>query len=150
MKERTPAAARNDLRRLLAGQKLGVLATRERRSPYQSLVAFAASADLRHLYFATAKNTRKHANLVRSPGASMLIDDRRNVAADFDRGVAVTALGRAEAVKPGSRKAVFALYLGKHPSLAGFVQSPACQMFQLKVETYVMVGKFEQVRVIEP
>ncbi len=150
MKARTPSDGRDDLRRLLVGQRLGVLATREPRAPYQSLVAFAVSPDLKHLYFATAKDTRKHANLVRSPWVSMLFDDRRNAAADFDRGVAVTALGQAAAVSARSREGIFALYLRRHPALENFVRSPACRMFQLRVETYIMVRKFQQVRVIRP
>jgi hypothetical protein len=36
----------------------------------------------------------------------MLFDDRRNSAADFDRGVAVTVLGRAEKVKTRSRQEI--------------------------------------------
>ena len=47
MKTRRRLDIRTVIRRLLAGQKLGVLATRESRAPYQSLVAFTASGDLR-------------------------------------------------------------------------------------------------------
>ncbi|TFG75501.1 MAG: pyridoxamine 5'-phosphate oxidase family protein, partial [Chrysiogenales bacterium] len=115
------------IRRLLAGQKLGVLATRDPLSPYQSLVAFAVSKDLKHIYFATAVNTRKHANLIRFPEVSMLFDDRRNAAADFDRGIAVTVLGRVAEVKVRSRKEVLGLYVRKHPTLEGFVKSPSCR-----------------------
>lgn len=80
---------RTVIRRLLSGQKLGVLATRETRSPYQNLVAFAVSGDLRHIYFATAAETRKHANLIRFPRVSMLFDNRSNAAADFYQGIDV-------------------------------------------------------------
>lgn len=138
------------IRRLLARQKLGVLATREPRSPYQSLVAFAVSRDLKHIYFATGVDTRKHANLIRFPQVSMLFDDRRNAAADFNRGIAVAALGRAEEVKTRSRKDVLGLYLRKHPTLDSFLKSPTCRMFQVKVETYVVVTKFQQVMTYNP
>jgi len=137
------------LRRLLAGQKLGVLATREPCSPYQSLVAFAVSKDLKHIYFATGVDTRKHANLIRFPGVSMLFDNRRNAAADFNRGIAVTALGRAEEVKVRSRKEVLGLYLSQHPTLEGFIKSPSCRIFQVRVKTYIVVTKFQQVRRIQ-
>ena len=137
------------IRRLLAGQKLGVLATREPRSPYQSLVAFAASKDLKHVYFATGVDTRKHANLIRFPEVSMLFDNRRNTAADFDRGIAVTVLGRVEEVKARSRKEVLGLYLDKHPILEGFVKSPSCRIFQVRVKTYIVVTHFQQVRRIQ-
>jgi nitroimidazol reductase NimA-like FMN-containing flavoprotein (pyridoxamine 5'-phosphate oxidase superfamily) len=149
MKARMHLDARAVIRRLLAGQRLGVLATREPRSPYQSLVAFAVSKDLKRVYFATGVDTRKHANLIRFPEVSMLFDNRRNAAADFDRGIAVTALGRVEEVKTRSRKEVLGLYLSKHPTLAGFVKSPSCRIFQVRVKTYIVVTKFQQVRRIQ-
>jgi nitroimidazol reductase NimA-like FMN-containing flavoprotein (pyridoxamine 5'-phosphate oxidase superfamily) len=149
MEARMRSDARAVIRRLLAGQKLGVLATREPRSPYQNLVAFAVSEDLKRVYFATGVDTRKHANLIRFPEVSMLFDNRRNVAADFNRGIAVTALGRVEEVKTRSRKEVLGLYLRKHPALEGFVKSPSCRIFQVRVKTYIVVTKFQQVRRIQ-
>jgi nitroimidazol reductase NimA-like FMN-containing flavoprotein (pyridoxamine 5'-phosphate oxidase superfamily) len=140
---------RTVIRRLFAGQKFGVLATRERRSPYQSLVAFAVSKDLKHVYFATEVDTRKHANFIRFPDVSMLFDDRRNTAADLNRGIAVTVLGRVEEVKARARKEVLGLYLRKHPTLEGFVKSPSCRIFQVRVNTYIVVTKFQQVRMIQ-
>jgi general stress protein 26 len=138
------------IRRLLASQKLGVLATREPHSPYQSLVAFAVSPDLRHIFFATETKTRKHANLMRFPQVSMLFDNRSNAAADFNRGVAVTALGTAQGVKAKSKKEVLGLYLRKHPALGGFVRSPSCRMFRVSVKTYIIVTEFQQVITYNP
>jgi len=138
------------IRRLLAGQKLGVLATRETRSPYQSLVAFAVSKDLRHIFFATEIKTRKHANLMRFPQVSMLFDNRSNAAADFNRGVAVTALGRALEVKSRSKREAVRLYLKRHPTLDSFVKSPSCRMFQVSVKTYIAVTEFQQVVIYNP
>jgi nitroimidazol reductase NimA-like FMN-containing flavoprotein (pyridoxamine 5'-phosphate oxidase superfamily) len=138
------------IRRLLASQKLGVLATRELRSPYQSLVAFAVSRDLRHIYFTTAISTRKYANLSRFPQVSMLFDNRMNAAADFYRGVAVTALGRAERVTARSTKAVLGLFLRRHPALDSFVKSPSCRLFQVNVKTYILVTEFQQVITYKP
>jgi nitroimidazol reductase NimA-like FMN-containing flavoprotein (pyridoxamine 5'-phosphate oxidase superfamily) len=150
VKKRNTLNAQAVIRRLLARQKLGVLATREPSTPYQSLVAFAVSRDLRHIYFATAAHTRKHANLVRFPQASMLFDNRRNVAADFNRGIAVTAMGRTEPVRAGSKKEAVGLYLRKHPTLKGFVKSPSCRIFQVKVKTYILVTEFQQVITYNP
>lgn len=70
-------------------------------------------------------------------------------AADFDRGIAVTVLGRVEEVKAGSRKEVLVLYLSKHPTLEGFVKSPSCRIFQVRVKTYIVVTKFQRVRRIQ-
>jgi nitroimidazol reductase NimA-like FMN-containing flavoprotein (pyridoxamine 5'-phosphate oxidase superfamily) len=144
------ADIRTLIRRLLSAQKLGVLATREARAPYQSLVAFAASEDLRSVYFATATHTRKYGNLIRSPQVSMLIDNRDDGSADFDKGIAVSALGRAIEVKERSRRDVVDVYLKKHPALDGFIKSPPCRLFRIKVKTYVVVTEFERVRTYHP
>lgn len=145
MRQRSALSGARIIRRLLNAENLGVLATREVLTPYQSLVAFAASADLKRIYFATEIETRKHANLAKSPHVSMLIDDRCNAAGDFKRGTAVTALGRAEPVKSWSLEKVRRLYLRKHPSLEGFIKSPTCRMFQINVNTYFLVTEFQKV-----
>lgn len=150
MKTKKQPASRGLIRRLLTAQNLGVLATRETRSSYQSLVAFAVSKDLRHIFFATPVKTRKHANLTRSPQVSMLFDNRTNAAVDFSRGIAVAAQGRAEEVKRRSKRAVVDLYLKKHPALDSFVKSPSCRMFRIKVKTYFVVTEFERVRTYRP
>jgi len=150
MKSKTALDSAVRIRRLLSSQKLGVLATHEDRRPYQSLVAFVVSADLKHIYFATETETRKHSNLVKSPEVSMLFDDRGNAEDDFNRGIAVTALGKAATVKPRSLKKARELYLEKHPSLDGFLKSPTCRMFQIKVKTYMVVTEFQRVAEYNP
>jgi nitroimidazol reductase NimA-like FMN-containing flavoprotein (pyridoxamine 5'-phosphate oxidase superfamily) len=150
MKPRRRLPSGTIIRRLLSSQKLGVLATREARTPYQSLVAFAASADLKHIYFATESKTRKHTNLLKSPEVSMLFDNRGMAEDDFNKGIAVTALGKAEAVKSRSLKKARQLYLEKHPSLAGFLKSPTCRMFQIRVKTYFLVTEFQRVAEYKP
>jgi nitroimidazol reductase NimA-like FMN-containing flavoprotein (pyridoxamine 5'-phosphate oxidase superfamily) len=142
--------ARKKLERVLRTQKLGVLATRESSGPYQNLVAFAASDDLKHIYFATAAGTRKYANLGRYSEVSMLLDDRSNAPADFHQGTAVTALGRAEEVGPRSKARIRDLYLKKHPDLEEFIRSPACRLFQIRVRQYIIVTEFQRVKEVRP
>jgi hypothetical protein len=40
---------------------------------------------------------------------------------------------------------VLAIYLAKHPMLKDFVQSPSCSLLQVKVETYYLVRRFQNV-----
>jgi len=54
---------KRNLRKLLRSQLLAVLSTQNQGQPYASLVAFASSDDLKSLYFATSRSTRKYANL---------------------------------------------------------------------------------------
>jgi hypothetical protein len=132
--------------KLLEGQLLGVLGTRlEDGAPYTSLVAFAATADLRSLLFATGRATRKWSNLVHDARASMLIDSRTNRDADFADAAAVTALGTVAEVGPSERAELLELLLAKHPHLVDFAAAPSCALLRLRVERYILVTRFQHV-----
>ncbi len=128
------------LRRLCAAQYLGVLATEGAGRPYTSLVAFVASEDLRYLYFATPRATRKYANLIAHPEAAMHIDDRANRPADIQGAISVTALGRVAETAGAAREEAEQLYLSKQPHLAEFVAAPGCALMRMEVEAYVAAG----------
>jgi len=54
----------DQLRDLLMKQRFGVVATHSNGKPYTSLVAFAATDDLRDLIFVTSNETRKFKNII--------------------------------------------------------------------------------------
>jgi len=82
---------REILLELFSAQKLAVLGTHQAGQPYGSLVAFAATPDLKSLLFATTRATRKFANLQADSRVSMVFDNRSNRVADFRKAVAATA-----------------------------------------------------------
>ncbi|WP_291315010.1 pyridoxamine 5'-phosphate oxidase family protein [Desulfuromonas sp.] len=133
------------VRELLEGQRLGVLATSLEGHPYTTLVAFAASDDLRHLVFATTSATRKFANLEADPRVSLLVDSRTGSAADFREAAAVTALGTAVEASAPEREALLPLYLARHPYLREFVASPSCTLLRVAVRRYCLVRRFQEV-----
>lgn len=133
------------IQRLLLHQKLAVLGTQEKGRPYANLVAFVATEDLRHIFLATAKYTRKYANLKSSPHVSLLIDNRNNLESDFHQGMAVTALGVAEELEGAERTGSLKRYRERHPYLEEFVASPTFSLFRVKVETYYLVTEFQNV-----
>jgi general stress protein 26 len=118
------------IRELFESQKLAVLGTQNEGQPYANLVAFAPSHDLKCLYFVTARATRKYANIEADARVTVLIDNRSNQDSDFSQAAAVTAL---------------AIYLAKHPMLEDFVRSPSCALLQIRVETYYLVRRFQNV-----
>ena len=81
------------IRELFESQKLAVLGTQKQGQPYANLIAFAASDDLKSLYFVTARATRKYANIEADARVTLLIDNRSNEDADFSQAAAVTATG---------------------------------------------------------
>ena len=136
---------KRDLKKLLQSQPLAVLATQHRGQPYASLIAFAASGDLKSLYFATTRSTRKYANLSNDSRVAVLVDNRSNKVSDFRWAMAATATGRATEVGPSERESLLDLYLAKHPHLKDFVQSPTCAFCEIKVQTFFVVTRFQRV-----
>ena len=133
------------LSELFTSQKLAVLGTHQRGQPYGSLVAFAATQDLKSIVFATTRATRKFANLQADSRVSMVFDNRSNRVADFRKAVAATALGRAKELRGEERKKLAELYLAKHPHLKEFVASPTCALVRIRVEVYYLVWRFQNV-----
>ena len=133
------------LNELFTSQKLAVLGTHQGGQPYGSLVAFAATSDLKNLVFATTRATRKFANLRSDPRVSMVLDNRSNRVADFRKAVAATALGRAREVRGKERENLAEMYLAKHLHLKEFVGSPTCALVKMRVEVYYVVWRFQNV-----
>jgi len=133
------------LHELFSSQKLAVLGTHQSGQPYGSLVAFAATPDLKNLFFATTRATRKFANLRADSRVSMVFDNRSNRVADFRKAVAATALGRAREIKGRDRIKFAKMYLTKHPHLKEFVSSPTCALVRIRVDVYIVVWRFQNV-----
>lgn len=135
----------NLLKDLFDSQPLAVLATQSDGQPYTNLVAFAFSQDLRSLFFATAQSTRKFANLSVEPRVSMLVDNRTNNPSDFRLAKAVTITGKAEKIDKEKEIEITETYLHKHPHLKDFLDSPSCALIRIRVVTYYLVRRFQEV-----
>ena len=133
------------LQELCRSQPLAALATDAGTHPYLNLVAVAVTDDLRHLYFATPRATRKWANLTRNPRVSLLLDNRTNQVSDFRRAVAATIFGSAQEINGTTRDEGLTIYLSRHPHLADFVASPTCALFQVLIDRIYLVTRFQNV-----
>ena len=136
---------RSRLRDLCISQKLAVVSTHSGGQPYASLVAFVASDDLRHIFFVTARTTRKFDNLTKEPRVAVLINSSSNEEADFHDAVSITVTGTAEEIRDLERKKVLRLYLSKHPYLEDFAHSPSCAVIKVTTKSYYMVQNFQNV-----
>ena len=141
---------REALVELLGSQRFAALATQSDGQPYQSLMAFVASGDLRKFFFLTERETRKFANLVSNAQTAVLVDNRSNDAADLACALAVTAEGRAVELEGQARDEALDLFLRKHPSLAGFAESASCAVIQVTVAAYHIVSRFQEVQILYP
>ena len=133
------------LTHLMSSQNLAVLATHNKGQPYTSLLAFAASEDLKAIYFVTGHATRKFKNITNDPRASMMIDNRSNDPSDIAEAMAATATGKVEMVSDTEIKMMESYYLEKHPHLTDFVKAPSTQLLRLNVDCYYVVTRFQNV-----
>jgi nitroimidazol reductase NimA-like FMN-containing flavoprotein (pyridoxamine 5'-phosphate oxidase superfamily) len=145
MNRKDETSIRKALQRLFAKQRLGCLATSKSERPHTSLVAFAATDDLKAILFATTKSSRKYAYLRANDRVSMLIDDRTNRITDFEKGTAVTVIGRAKELDADGKNTYLKPYVEQHPYLEEFVESKDSSLFMVEVETYRVVTRFQQV-----
>jgi nitroimidazol reductase NimA-like FMN-containing flavoprotein (pyridoxamine 5'-phosphate oxidase superfamily) len=134
------------IKALLNQEPYGVLCTQGRGQPYGSLVAFATSGNLKHLYFATPIYTRKYRLLKKNPRVSFVVDSRARYPNDMARVEAITTTGKAISVIPGSKRNKIARVLEQHhPQLRAFYRSSSCSIIQLNVARYFHVTRFQEV-----
>jgi nitroimidazol reductase NimA-like FMN-containing flavoprotein (pyridoxamine 5'-phosphate oxidase superfamily) len=136
---------RERLTDLFNSQNLAALSTHNDGQPYASLVAFYADTDLKHIYFATPKTTRKYANLTADNRVAVMINSSTNETSDFHQAISVTAIGRAQEVVGAERETILSQYLTKHPYLDDFVRSPTCALVGVAVASYYLVKNFQYV-----
>ena len=137
------------LRDLFESQNLAVLATENAGQPHNCLVAFAYTTDLKHLLFATRRDTRKFQDIVRNPLVAMLIDNRSNGEADFKQAVAVTAKGSAHELSPDEMDRWADYYLNKHPYLGAFLNDGNVALLKIEVNEY-LVARFDSTQTVTP
>ncbi|MFO7976859.1 MAG: pyridoxamine 5'-phosphate oxidase family protein [Candidatus Hydrogenedentota bacterium] len=135
----------DEVRQLLLSQQVAVLATHNQGQPYGTLVGFSVSPNLKSIFFATARSTRKFANIMADERVAMTFDDRTHDPADFYEAMGVTACGRAIEASKSHRSLDLRRFLGKHPHLQEFVMSPNCAFLRVRVEKYVLVRRFQDV-----
>jgi heme iron utilization protein len=135
------------IKALFDAQPFAVLATHDGERPYVSLMAFAATDDLKYIILATERNTRKYANLVSNPRAALLVDNRSNRVSDTREAIAITALGE---VRESDKEQYLSIFLRKHPHLEAFVEPPSCVLVEMKVSRYVVVEGLQDVTELCP
>jgi nitroimidazol reductase NimA-like FMN-containing flavoprotein (pyridoxamine 5'-phosphate oxidase superfamily) len=146
-----PAASdpgvRDQIQRLVDGQRYAVLCVQGDGQPYGALVAFAFSADLRFATFATPMATRKYRLLSRCGRVALLIDSRSEMGAELMDIEAVTVTGHATRCEPGEEFDHWAdLLVGRHPYLHAFVRAESTALFRVKVVRFLHVMRFQEVR----
>jgi len=140
-------STRERIRELLAGQPYAVLCTQSQSQPYGSLVAFAASDDLKTLVFSTPVATRKYRLLTECEHVALLIDSRSTSSEDMMGIEAVTVTGHAHVVPAGTEFDRWAgLLTARHTHLAAFVKAGSTALVRVEVVRFFHVCRFQEVR----
>lgn len=135
------------IRLLVEDQPFGVLCTQGGGQPYGSLVAYAYTADLKHLYFTTSVATRKFRLLNECGRAAMLIDNRNRHPDSLMDVEALTITGRTFHVKEGEAlETGIALLNRRHAYLRSFVRCETTALFRFDPIRYLYVTRFQEVR----
>ncbi|MFH1878132.1 MAG: pyridoxamine 5'-phosphate oxidase family protein [Candidatus Omnitrophota bacterium] len=139
----------NTVSSVLLNQNLGVLATTGEEYPYTSLVGFVPTEDMKNIIFATMRQTRKYNNIKKHPRVSILVNSSTNSTEDFKDAAAITIMGEAVPCSGQERKKMEDVYLKRFPFLEDFIKNPSCEIVIVKVDRYISVTKFQNVREIE-
>ena len=135
------------IHRLLEHQPYAVLCTQGGGQPYGSLVAFAASKDLRSAVFATPVTTRKYKLLSACDRVALSVDNRSQYLDDISRIEAITATGRAIELNQGASFEISAqLLASRHPHLKPFIQAETTALFRVDIVRYLHVTRFQEVQ----
>jgi hypothetical protein len=130
----------------LKSQVQAVLATvSANHRPLTHLMAYATSSNLKQIYFATAKQTRKAANMSERPSVNVLWDNRTGNVSDHGDGLLVTAAGQATSmVLEGDIEEAKVSLLAKNPNLSTFLAGEGVGYFVVTVENYEVVVGYGQ------
>ena len=127
----------------LLSQHFGVLTTHS-EYPYPSLVAFSFD-NMKELYFATGKSTRKYKNMMNSDKVSLMVFKLAKRIVD---GSSLTAYGRVDEIKSvGDR---YNQFLSIHKELKSFLSEPDCVLMRIKVQKYMLVTNFQEIKEFTP
>jgi len=132
------------LQELFITQHFGVLCTQSEGQPYGSVMCFAASEDLRRIWMATPRKTRKFTDIQTNDRVAFVVENTANNPSDAFDAVATTVTGRAQELDGPAREHAVAHYLAKNPQLTDFVSSPQCAVIELAVASYQVVSHFQE------
>ena len=138
------------IRKLLAANRFAVLATRDDRGTFCSLVSYLEADDQKSLVFPTRENTRKFRDLTRYSRVSLMVDKRPPVGHRVTRGEALTITGEAVILRGAEAVGWSRSFGRRHPDLKSFLKEPDVRLVQVRVKKYRLVRRFEDVSEYSP
>ncbi|MFO7568388.1 MAG: pyridoxamine 5'-phosphate oxidase family protein [Smithellaceae bacterium] len=123
---------REDIKKLIADNKVCVLATVSEGRPHCSLMSYAHADDCREIYMVTQKGTKKYANLKQNRCVSLLIDSRKKEEEGRTRALTVTGFFE-EDLTENQKLQIRQNLLARHPDLTTFFNDANAEIILVKV-----------------
>lgn len=140
-------ALEEEIRMLFKSQPFAVLATQGKGITNTSLISFAASYDLKHIVFATPIASGKFNLISSEENVSILVDDRSLQQENINQISALSIFGKAKNISDKNEILKWGeVLIEKHPNLKTFVNAPTTSVVLVKVDRYLYVRKFQEVR----
>jgi nitroimidazol reductase NimA-like FMN-containing flavoprotein (pyridoxamine 5'-phosphate oxidase superfamily) len=127
-----------EMKTLVRGKTICVLATIAGSKPYCSLMAYAANEDCTEIYMATHRSTKKFRNLSENPAVSLMIDTREDAPRSQARALTVEgtcALIEDDSKKELARKRLLAI----HPHLKDFLAHIDNEILCVTIKSFLLL-----------
>jgi len=140
---------KNTIRNITSEELFGILATSVNDTPYTNLIAFVLQDDLKKLFFATPRDTKKFKHLTINEKVSFHIHNSKNSHEDTGNAIGITITGSAFEYSKKNSEKVKKLYLLKHPQMKEFISTPNIAFISVDIERYDVVERFQNVTVLK-
>lgn len=135
-----------NIKKMLANESFGVLATNGDGKTYTSLISFVTNKEATFLAFATPIDTKKYEMIEKDENVSILIDNRSANLEDINQIIAITAIGRAHILKDADEiKKWSQRLIEKHQYLVDFIHAETSALILVEIESYHYVSSFQEV-----
>lgn len=140
---------KNIIKNISSEELFGVLATSADDAPYTNLIAFVLQDDLKKLFFATPRDTKKFKNITVNEKVSFHIQNTKNSLEDIGKAIGITITGKAAECSKKHFEEAIAVYLLKHPQMKKFIYSLNTAFISVDIERYDVVERFQNVTVLK-
>jgi nitroimidazol reductase NimA-like FMN-containing flavoprotein (pyridoxamine 5'-phosphate oxidase superfamily) len=129
------------MKALAKGNDLCVLATVSEGKPHCSLMSYISDEEVREIYLASHKKTKKYANLMGNPTVSLLIDTREEEKGQRRIYIrALTVNGEFQTINDPVKKGLIReKFLKRHPHLIDFLDDPDAEIFSIRTKSFQLL-----------
>jgi general stress protein 26 len=130
-----------EMKNIVKGNDLCVLATVSEGKPHCSLMSYFSDEEGHEIYMISHKQTKKYSNLIENPTVSLLIDTREEEVGQRRIYIkALTVSGEFQVISDLWKKDLIrSKFLKRHPHLTDFLNDPGAELFSIKIRSFQLL-----------